>query len=246
MYSRVPKAAEGSLKELQEVAWKMCIAWVHTLQLGALELCPQEGPQPSHTHLDTHPVPPQGSVHVQTVKQHVRCLLQLHACPNFSSLSLPAGKESKHRSTTSSDSPYLPCSRMLAQFPSAVMTLISQQSSSWGTRGAQGAPWICPYREVVQRFSDMNGCLGQGQNPHLPSEPHLQFKRRQIADVKPEKNSTIDRSIINRHDGFWMIFKESNPFFIYIVSLLRMLPASALVLTTQSHHLLHNSQCHTS
>lgn len=246
MYSRVPKAAEGSLKELQEVAWKMCIAWVHTLQLGALELCPQEGPQPSHTHLDTHPVPPQGSVHVQTVKQHVRCLLQLHACPNFSSLSLPAGKESKHRSTTSSDSPYLPCSRMLAQFPSAVMTLISQQSSSWGTRGAQGAPWICPYREVVQRFSDMNGCLGQGQNPHLPSEPHLQFKRRQIADVKPEKNSTIDRSIINRHDGFWMIFKESNPFFIYIVSLLRMLPASALVLTTQSHHLLHNSQSHTS
>lgn len=102
---------------------------------------------------------------------------------------------------------------MLAQFPSAVLTLMSQQSSSWGTRGTQGALWICPYREeVVQRFSDMDGCLGQGQNPRLPSEPRLQFKRRQIADVKPEMNSTIDRFIIDRYDGLWMIFKESHPF----------------------------------
>lgn len=76
-------------------------------------------------------------------------------------------------------------------------------------------------------------------------EPQLQFKRRQIANIQQERSSTINGSILNRQDRLWMVFMESHQFFLHIILPLRMIPASTLALTSQSHHLLHLSPFHT-
>lgn len=67
---------------------------------------------------------------------------------------------------------------MLAQLSNAVMTLISQQPFSWGTKETQGALWVCPcMKEAVQKFSDMSGPTAQYQHLRLPSESRISSLR---------------------------------------------------------------------
>lgn len=90
----------------------------------------------------------------------------------------------------------------------------------------------------------MSSPLAQDQHSCLPSESH-------IPSLREAKELTLNRDeSYNKQTYYeqarWTLSQESHPFIIYTVMPLRTSPVSALVLATQFHILLKNSQSHTS